>query len=65
MKYVLMCLVCSLTADCLITAETDEAECDDAIRKSRAGDENVAFHMYTTHCKISCWRAELRDSLQR
>lgn len=65
MTYVVIFLVCTLTADCLIAAETDEAECDDAIRKSRAGDENVAFHMNTAHCKIACWRAEQRDSLQR
>lgn len=60
-------LVSTLIADCLITAETDEAECDDIIRKLRlrARDENIMFNMNTIQCKIACLRAELSDSLQR
>jgi len=60
-------LVRTLIADCLITAEVDEAECDDIIRKLslRARDENITFNMNTMHCKIACLRVELSDSLQR
>lgn len=33
MRYVVIFLVCTLITDCLITAETDEAECNDIIRR--------------------------------
>lgn len=59
-------LVCTLITDCLITAETDEAECD-IIRKLslRARDENVTFNTNMIYCKIAYLRVELSDSLQR
>lgn len=67
MKYVVIFLVCTLIADCLITAETDEAGCDDIARKRslRARDENITFNTNTIHCKIACLRVELSDPLQR
>lgn len=60
-------LVCTLITDCLITAETDEAECDDIIRKLSliARDENIAFNMIMILCKIASLRVGLNDSLQR
>lgn len=60
-------LVCTLITDCLITAETDEAECDDIIRKLSliARDENIAFNMIMILCKIAFLRVGLNDSLQR
>lgn len=50
-------VVCTLIADCLITAETDEAECDDIVRKLslRARDENIAFTMNTVTAKQHVW----------
>lgn len=63
----LIFLVCTLITDCLITAETDEAECDDIIRKLSliARDENITFNMIMIFCKIASLRVGLSDSLQR
>lgn len=67
MKYVVVFLVHTSIADCLVTAETDEAECDDVIRKLslKARDENITFNMNTIHCKVARLKVEMSDSLRR
>lgn len=44
-------LVYTLISDCLISAGTDEAECDDIIRKlsPRGKDENITSNMSITY----------------
>lgn len=67
MPYMVIFIVCTVLSDCLITDETDEAECDVFIRKLslRVRDENITFNMSTIYCQTACLRAELSDPLQR
>lgn len=67
MQCMVIFLVCTVISDCLITAETDEAECDVFIRKLslRVRDENITFNMSTIYCQTACLISESSDPMQR